>query len=145
MGVSVALALLWIAILRRPVAKHTRQIRLRLEREAALENRYRRLFEGNLASVWRATRNGRILDCNAATAHLPGAATPGELIGENIAGTCFSVADWAAIRGRLAAAGKVTAYGASLRTRDGRPVFVLANMNLSSREDLDRKANFSPT
>ena len=135
MGVAMALALAWIAALRRQVAKHTEHIRLRLEREAALENRYRRLFEGNLAAVWRAAMDGRILDCNASTARLLGAASPEELFGANIAAFSTQPGAWAAITAKLSSGGQVTAHETCLRTKDGRSVSVLANLNLSGRED----------
>jgi PAS domain S-box-containing protein len=143
MAASVAFALAWIAMLRRQVAKQTRQIRRRLEREAALEDRYRRLFQRNLAAVWRSTMKGRILDCNASTARLLGAASPEELIGENIAEAFCVTDDWAEIAAQLAAARQVTGREACLRSRDGRMVWVLANLSLST--DVDRQPEIEAT
>jgi len=62
----------WVLILRRRVRHQTEVIRLRLENEAALEERYRRTFERNLTGLYIANRNGTIIDCNDSCAHILG-------------------------------------------------------------------------
>jgi two-component system, sensor histidine kinase and response regulator len=62
------------------IREQTAVIRRRLESEAALEQRYRRLFERNLAGVYRIRLDGRILDCNDACAQIIGYANRDELL-----------------------------------------------------------------
>src|SRR5260370_21933021 len=50
------------------------------ERLRASEERYRLLFERNLAGVYRTTVGGRILDCNDALARMFGYASRNELL-----------------------------------------------------------------
>jgi PAS domain S-box-containing protein len=68
----ISAAMAWLAILRRRIRQQTAQITRRLEREAALEERYRRLFERNLAGVYRLDAKARIVDCNDACARILG-------------------------------------------------------------------------
>jgi two-component system, cell cycle sensor histidine kinase and response regulator CckA len=75
-------ALAWVAILRRRVRDQTTIIRKRLEREAALEQRYQDLFERNLVGVYRADLDGRVLECNVACARIFGYETAAELVGQ---------------------------------------------------------------
>jgi PAS domain S-box-containing protein len=83
MGAVVMGTLIWIGLLRRTVHRQTGTIRARLEREAQLESEYRRLFERNLAGVFRWRPDGTILDSNAAFARMLGFASREELIGRS--------------------------------------------------------------
>jgi PAS domain S-box-containing protein len=69
------MAFAWLVIMRRELREQTNVIRRRLEREAALEERYRRLFERNLAGVYRMSLDGQLLDCNDACAQIIGYAS----------------------------------------------------------------------
>jgi len=62
----------WVLVLRRRVRHQTEVIRLRLENEAALEERYRRTFERNLTGLYIANRDGTIIDCNDSCAQILG-------------------------------------------------------------------------
>ena len=62
----------WVLVLRRRVRHQTEVIRLRLENEAALEERYRRTFERNLTGLYIADRDGAIIDCNDSCAQILG-------------------------------------------------------------------------
>ncbi len=68
----------------------SQQIAVALERKRAQEaireseERYRLLFERNLAGVYRATLDGRILQCNDALAHIFGYGSRDELIGRDV-------------------------------------------------------------
>ncbi len=64
--------IVWVVLLRRRVAKQTQMIHARLKSEAALEERYRRVFERNIAGLYIADAEGRILDCNEACARILG-------------------------------------------------------------------------
>ena len=67
-------------------------IRVRAERKLAEESlreseeRYRTLFERNLAGVFRTTVDGRMLDCNQAMANILGFDSPGKVAGSQRAG-----------------------------------------------------------
>ena len=62
----------WVLILRRRVKQQTEIIRMKLEHEAALEERYQRIFERNLTGLYIARPDGRIIDCNDSCAHILG-------------------------------------------------------------------------
>jgi diguanylate cyclase (GGDEF)-like protein/PAS domain S-box-containing protein len=71
----IAAVFAWVIVLRKRVRNQTRLIQIRLENEAALEKRYRRMFERNLTGLYTASPGGRILDCNEACAQLLGYGT----------------------------------------------------------------------
>lgn len=83
MATAVVGTLVWITMLRRTVRRQTATIRERLERESQLESEYRRLFERNLAGVFRWRPDGAIVDCNAAFARMLGFSAREELIGRS--------------------------------------------------------------
>jgi PAS domain S-box-containing protein len=76
------LALAWVAILRRRVRQQTRVIQARLEREAALEDRFERVFRSSPLAIGITEAGGRILDANAQCASLFGY-TRAEMIGRS--------------------------------------------------------------
>ncbi len=69
-SLAAASALVWMNLLRGTVLRQTGIIRARLEREAQLESEYRRLFERNMAAVFRWRPGGAIVDCNPAFAKM---------------------------------------------------------------------------
>ncbi|MGA9670374.1 MAG: EAL domain-containing protein, partial [Terracidiphilus sp.] len=71
-GLLAAAIFGWVLILRRRVRGQTELIKARLENEAALEERYRRMFQRNLTGLYIARADGRIVDCNEACAHILG-------------------------------------------------------------------------
>lgn len=64
--------IVWVVLLRRRVARQTQTIQARLKSEAALEERYRRVFERNIAGLYIADAEGRLVDCNEACARILG-------------------------------------------------------------------------
>ncbi len=64
MAVAIAAALGWVALLRRQVQRQTKLIRQKLEDEAALEERYRELFENANDIVYTHDCEGRITSIN---------------------------------------------------------------------------------
>ena len=64
MMLAIALALGWVALLRRQVRTQTKLIRQKLEDEAALEERYLTLFENANDMVYTLEPNGRITSIN---------------------------------------------------------------------------------
>jgi diguanylate cyclase (GGDEF)-like protein/PAS domain S-box-containing protein len=79
MGAVVAAVLVWVGLLRRTVAKQTAFIRATLESELQLATQYQRLFERNLAAVFRWNPDGALLDFNPAFVKLLGFQSPEEL------------------------------------------------------------------
>jgi diguanylate cyclase (GGDEF)-like protein/PAS domain S-box-containing protein len=71
-GLLTAAVFGWVLILRRRVRSQTQLIKVRLENEAALEERYRRTFQRNLTGLYIATSGGHILDCNETCARILG-------------------------------------------------------------------------
>jgi PAS domain S-box-containing protein len=61
---AVSAALGWVALLRRQVGNQTQVIRQKLEDEAALEERYRELFENATDMLYTHDRDGRITSIN---------------------------------------------------------------------------------
>ncbi len=64
MMLAVSAALAWVALLRRQVRSQTKLIRQKLEDEAALEERYRELFENATDMLYTHDREGRITSIN---------------------------------------------------------------------------------
>ena len=119
--------LTWITQLRRTVQRQTAMIRARLERELNLETQYKRLFERNLAAVFRWHPNGTILDCNQAFANMLGFASSAELIGQSYWDRQVDVAAQQNLREALAGAG-LTNRDANLVRANGSNVCLLENI-----------------
>ena len=64
MMLAVSAALAWVALLRRQVRSQTKLIRQKLEDEAALEERYRELFENATDMLYTHDSEGRITSVN---------------------------------------------------------------------------------
>ena len=110
-------------------------IRTREERKRAeealreSEERYRLLFERNLAGVFRITLYGRILHCNQAMAGLLGYDSPQEVLAHRVQDFYFTEEEHARFISELTAAGWVTNYEMRMRRQDGSPVWVIANVS----------------
>jgi PAS domain S-box-containing protein len=72
LGGVFALALIWVVILRRRVCDQTEIIRAQLQHEAALEERYRGLFENANDVVFSLDADGRLLAINRAAEEITG-------------------------------------------------------------------------
>jgi len=92
--------------------------------------RYQRLFERNLAGVYRATLDGRLLECNESCARIFGFGSPAEAAGFPIAQAYFDPAERASVLEQLQREGSLSNLELRLRRRDGTPVWVLANVTL---------------
>ena len=131
MGGLIVAITAWLVLLRRKIREQTQTILRRLESEAALEHRYRELFERNLAGVYRMTTEGRIVDCNDACARILGYAQREELLR---AGSEESAGLRGAIAGEVSAESTLTGVEIRLRRHDGREIWVLVNAKLSEAE-----------
>ncbi len=101
----------------------------------ASEQRYRLLFERNLAGVYRTTLDGRILDCNEAFARMCGFASREEVLAHKAWEVFFSVADREAAFARLKTHKALTNFEVCLRRKDNRPIWVLENASLLEGEN----------
>ncbi len=97
------------------------------EAAKALENRYRLLFERNLAGICRVTLEGVILDCNPAMARMLGYDSPEEVMRLNAADFHFDAAERENMLSQLQSRGSLADYEVRFRRKDGRPMEVLLN------------------
>jgi PAS domain S-box-containing protein len=99
------------------------------------EERYRLLFERNLAGVFRTTARGQILDCNDSFARIFGYATRADLMARGAADLYYNPAEREAFVARLRDRGSLTNLELRMRRQDGSAVWVLENVSLL--EDAD--------
>ncbi|HEY6353402.1 MAG TPA: EAL domain-containing protein, partial [Burkholderiaceae bacterium] len=101
--------------------------------EAALQasaERYRTLFERNLAGVVRTSTASVILECNDAFAHILGFASSRECIGRRLIDYSAEPLQRRALRASLLTRGALTDTEIQLRRGDGTPVWALASATL---------------
>lgn len=133
LGLMVTLllaALGWVAALRRHVNFQTGHLLHRLQSIASLEERYRLLFERNLAAVYSATMAGQIVNCNDAFAGLVGCASRKETLSRRLQDFYWDDSDWDAHFARLLAQGSLNNVEIHIRRMDGTPVWGLENTTL---------------
>jgi diguanylate cyclase (GGDEF)-like protein/PAS domain S-box-containing protein len=94
------------------------------------ELRYRMLFEGNLAGVYRTTLDGKILDCNDSFAQIFGYRSREEVLALPAWELYITAEDRKATLARLKERKSLTNYEECLRRKDGSHVWVLENGNL---------------
>ncbi|HKB81087.1 MAG TPA: EAL domain-containing protein, partial [Thermoanaerobaculia bacterium] len=99
------------------------------ERLRESEERYRLLFERNLAGVFRTTLDGRILELNDALARIFGYDRE-TLLGAPAEAVYFTTEERTRIMGRLREQKALSNIEVRMRRRDGTPVWVLENMTL---------------
>jgi PAS domain S-box-containing protein len=101
----------------------------------ASEQRYRSLFQRNLAGVYRTMLDGRIMDCNDSFARVFGYTCREEVLSHLACNLYKSVEDRKAFTSRLQEKHTVTNLEGSLLRKDGNPVWVLENASLVNDED----------
>lgn len=99
------------------------------------EQRYRLLFERNLAGVFRSTLDGRIVNCNEACARIFGYASAEEMIAPGAGELYFSAADREALVARLREKHTLNNFETCIRRKDGSPVWILENVSLVADEE----------
>jgi two-component system cell cycle sensor histidine kinase/response regulator CckA len=99
---------------------------------AALESeeRYRNLFERNMAGVYRVTERGKVLDCNAAFAAMFGYPNPEAVKQAKVDGFHFDPADRLNWWDRLVRDKQLMNVELCMRRRDGSAVWVLESATL---------------
>jgi two-component system, sensor histidine kinase and response regulator len=115
-----------------------RDITERKSAEEALresEERYRLLFERNLAGVYRATPSGLVLDCNEAAARILGYGSAQEAISHSLWEFYYDPAERQAMIQRLVEERSISNLEARACTKEGKLVWVLANVNLLDGPD----------
>ena len=133
----------YLALRRRSAERRAQKMGVLLENlnesEKALrqsEQRYRLLFERNLAGVYRSTLDGRILDCNQSFVRIFGYVSQEEVLG--IVGRAqefySSPSERKVFVARLREKRVLTNLEICLRRKDGSPVWVLENASLLDGE-----------
>ena len=116
--------------LEKRVEERTREVTEQLEERKRAEERYRLLFDRNLAGVYIATADFRVISCNDACAQMFGYDSAAEFLGIHGAIAHAYERDREAIIRRLHAEGVVTNEEVELQGRDGRSVWALENVRL---------------
>jgi diguanylate cyclase (GGDEF)-like protein/PAS domain S-box-containing protein len=98
--------------------------------QRASEARYRKLFERDLAGVYRATAEGTILECNDALARILGCSSRDEVRSLKVADFYFRKRDLKRVMDDLHRLGTLASHEIELRRRNGSPAWVLANASL---------------
>jgi len=101
----------------------------------ASESRYRFLFENNVAAIIRATLDGRIVDCNGPAARILGYESPQELLGLNMRDIHCDPEKRAELIARLQAVRALSGVELRLWHKDGRPLWIVANLTLTVADD----------
>jgi PAS domain S-box-containing protein len=127
-------ALVWVGMLRKRVEDQTSLIRTRLEKESALENQYRNLFQTNLAAVLSFSDEGEIRDCNPAFARMVARATPAELIGSRLPGTIIDHDSYRQWMSDVRSNGNSLRPELCLTDANGGIVWVYASVSSDSRQ-----------
>ena len=98
------------------------------------EERYRLLFERNLAGVYRNTLDGRIIDCNDACARIFGYSSREEILKYGAFDIYFDPSARQSVIKRLLVERTVTNLEVKFRRKDGVPVWILENVTLLDDE-----------
>ena len=116
------------------IAVDVTERRLSEERLRENEERYRLLFERNLAGVFRSTLDGRILEVNDSLARIFGYARE-ELLQQSSFSLYFNREERQRVMARLREQRTLSNVELRMRRRDGSPVWVLENMTLLDTAD----------
>ncbi len=99
------------------------------------EERYRLLFERNLAGVYRSTPDGRLLECNRAFAKMMGFASPAEAMAQPGAAYHTDRQAREQFLERLRREGSLVNDENQVRRKDGSLIWIVENVSLISDED----------
>ncbi|HUI41119.1 MAG TPA: chemotaxis protein CheB [Terriglobia bacterium] len=105
----------------------------RNERERQLaesERRYRRFFERNVAGNFRASLEGRVLDCNDSFARLLGVERSGDVTGASLTALGVEASEWQRVAARLREAKSVSGHDIHLLRKDGTAARLALNASL---------------
>ncbi len=99
------------------------------------EEHYRRLFERNLAGVFRSAPNSLILDCNDAFARILGYEGRSEIVGRTLFNPYVDPLDRERLIEALQKGGPLTNFEFRLKRKQGDVVWILANAGLVPSEE----------
>ena len=103
----------------------------------ANEQRYRLLFERNLAGVYRNDATGRVLDCNDACARILGYASRDELLSASAHEFYFDLGERQRVLQILREQKQISNLEQRMRRADGTTVWVLENVSLLEGDILE--------
>jgi PAS domain S-box-containing protein len=103
----------------------------------AAEHRYRELFDRNLAGIIRATRDGRILDCNEAMVRMLGYGARTDVLALRAEDLYVHPAERERLLVPLRAGERLGNAEFRLRRADGTTIAVLVNMTATEGEDAE--------
>ena len=95
------------------------------EAARASEERYRTLFEGSLAGVFRVSRDDRLLECNESVLRILGYGSRDEALGDRVRSFYWDSAAQAPLVERLARGEVLINEEVRFRRKDGQPIWVL--------------------
>lgn len=93
-------------------------------------DRYRTLWQRNLAGVFRCSLAGQILECNDACARIFGFASAEEMVERSTTEFYFDLGSREDFVGLVRRTGLLTNYEQCMRRADGSPVWILENVSL---------------
>src|SRR5450755_2691791 len=99
------------------------------------EQRYRLLFERNLAGVFRAEVGGKMLDCNPALVRMLGYHSANELLGRPSAEILYDSTEQTTLLENLAMSGAISNVEIRLRRKDGALLWGLHNVSLLASDN----------
>ena len=102
------------------------------------EERYRNLFERNLAGVYRADFNDVILECNDAFAQIIGFKTATDVIGKHVRELYDNISLQDFVKKVTENNLKINGYESSIRLKDGKVVYLLENASIINNEKSER-------
>jgi PAS domain S-box-containing protein len=100
------------------------------------EQRYRLLFQRNMAGVFRTALDGRFIDCNPSLAQLLGYSSPTEVLQHCAQEFIYEAGGHEALLSQLQQRKALTSYELCLRRKDGSRAWVLANFSLVEGNDV---------
>ena len=112
-------------ILRDTTERNKSEVKLRES-----EERYRTMFEQNLAGFYQSTVDGKILNCNKAFARMLKYNSPEELLNINANELYFSSVERKSFTNNIINRKKLINYEGVLKCKDGSPMYFLENISI---------------
>ncbi len=107
------------------------------EKHLAAEERYRLLFERNVAGVFRSTRDGKLLDCNEALVKYLGYSSREDLLSHKAWDLYPHRSDRESMLRTLAAGNALTNVRMQYKRKDGSEITGIVNASMIDREGSD--------